>query len=93
MIRPAKSRLVLSLAGVAMAVALATGAQPAATRNAPLGDLDGAMTDAQEMFSDAPDGVDPMVTGPVSASFKVKQADAGCGKAVWPNVPAGCYPN
>lgn len=50
-------------------------------------------TQAEALFPDAPDGVDPMVTGPVSVSFKQRQADAGCDKAVWPNVPAACYPN
>ena len=45
------------------------------------------------LFPDAPDGVDATVTGPVSASFRQRQADAGCDKAVWPNVPAACYPD
>ena len=50
-------------------------------------------TAAQEAFADAEYGVDPMVTGPVSASFEQTQAAFGCDKAVWPNVPLGCYPN
>ena len=47
---------------------------------------------AEDLFPDAPDGVDAMVTGPVSVSFKQRQAELGCAKARWPNVPAGCYP-
>ncbi|WP_054310312.1 hypothetical protein [Mesorhizobium sp. 1M-11] len=48
-------------------------------------------TQAEKLFPDAPDGVDPIVTGPVSAAFKQRQADAGCDKAAWPNVPAACF--
>jgi hypothetical protein len=48
--------------------------------------------DAEEMFSDAPFGVDPMVTGPVSGEFAKRQRDLGCAEAKWPNVPAACYP-
>jgi len=50
-------------------------------------------TEAEEAFSDAPYGVDPMVTGPTSASFKKQQADNGCAKVAWPDVPLDCYPN
>ena len=49
-------------------------------------------TAAQSLFSDAPDGVDPTVTGPVSTAFKKRQSDAGCAEAAWPNVPLACYP-
>ncbi|MGB3901468.1 MAG: hypothetical protein WA973_23250 [Mesorhizobium sp.] len=88
------SRLFLPLAGVLVTVALATGgAQSAATRIAPLYSDATAMPDAATMFADAPDGVDPVVTGPVSASFRQQQAEAGCDKAVWPKIPAACYPN
>ena len=48
--------------------------------------------DAEEMFSDAAFGVDPMVTGPVSDEFAQRQRDLGCAEAKWPNIPAGCYP-
>lgn len=48
---------------------------------------------AQQMFADAPDGVDPIVTGPVSASFKQRQKDANCDTAVWPKIPTTCYPD
>lgn len=51
-----------------------------------------AATTAEEAFPDAPYGVDPMVTGPTSASFKKQQAQAGCDKAVWPDIPLACYP-
>ena len=50
-------------------------------------------TAAEEAFADADYGVDPMVTGPTSASFERKQADFGCDKAVWPNIPLACYPD
>ena len=48
---------------------------------------------AEQIFADAPDGVDPVVTGPVSAAFKQRQASAGCDSAVWPNIPTVCYPD
>ena len=47
----------------------------------------------EDRFAGAPDGVDPVVTGPVSAEFKQTRNFLGCDKAEWPNVPAGCYPN
>ena len=50
-------------------------------------------TAAAEAFSDAPYGVDPMVTGPTSASFRKEQARNGCDNAVWPDIPLVCYPN
>ncbi|MCX7305920.1 MAG: hypothetical protein NTV73_16555 [Hyphomicrobiales bacterium] len=50
-------------------------------------------TAAEEEFSDAPYGVDPMVTGPTSASFRRQQANAGCDAAIWPNIPLACYPD
>jgi hypothetical protein len=34
-----------------------------------------------------------MVTGPTSVSFKKQQAEAGCGNAVWPDIPLECYPS
>lgn len=46
----------------------------------------------QERFAGAPDGVDPIVTGPVSASFRKRQIALDCENAVWPSIPAGCYP-
>jgi hypothetical protein len=52
-----------------------------------------AATTAEEAFPDAYYGVDPMVTGPTSASFKKEQAANGCDKAAWPDIPLECYPN
>ena len=52
----------------------------------------GPSSAAEEAFPDAPFGVDPVVTGPSTASFKKRQQAFNCGKAVWPNVPLGCYP-
>lgn len=80
------SGLVLAAFGVMLAVG---GARSAATH----GDQPRVIAaEAEQLFADAPDGVDPMTTGPVSASFKQRQAEAGCAEAVWPNVPAACYP-
>jgi hypothetical protein len=50
-------------------------------------------TPAEKAFPDAPDGVDPMVTGPASASLEERQAATRCAEAVWPNIPLDCYPN
>ncbi|MBX3567926.1 MAG: hypothetical protein KF914_07705 [Rhizobiaceae bacterium] len=47
----------------------------------------------REEFADAPDGVDPMVTGPVTAAFRDRQRQAGCDTAEWPNIPHVCYPD
>lgn len=44
------------------------------------------------LFPDAPYGVDPVVTGPVSAKFRETREAFGCDRAVWPNIPAACYP-
>lgn len=49
--------------------------------------------DVAERFADAPYGVDPIVTGPVSTAFKQQREAANCDTAVWPNVPAACYPD
>lgn len=38
-------------------------------------------------------GIDPVVTGPVSAAFRERQARLGCRAATWPDIPAGCYPS
>ncbi len=86
------SRLYLPAAALAFAVALAGGAQSAATHVKPLVGQTAA-TEAEQLFADAPDGVDPIVTGPVSAAFRQKQAEAGCAEAVWPDIPAACYPD
>jgi hypothetical protein len=88
------SRIFRATAATAtLAVLLAAGvAHSTGTRyiDAPAGLTQ--LTPAEEAFSDAPYGVDPMVTGPTSASFKQQQADAGCDKAVWPDIPLACYP-
>jgi hypothetical protein len=49
-------------------------------------------TPAEEKFADAPDGVDPVVTGPRTADLRERQQVLNCESAVWPNVPLGCYP-
>lgn len=55
--------------------------------------VDQDSAELQQRFAGAPDGVDPVVTGPVSAAFKEKRAFLNCDDAVWPQVPAGCYPD
>ena len=49
-------------------------------------------TTAELAYADAPHGVDPMVTGPVSASFKKQQEIEGCDQAKWPDIPLACFP-
>ncbi|WP_292418657.1 hypothetical protein [Mesorhizobium sp.] len=88
------SRLRPVLAWAALGVLVAAGAAQSA---AALKEANPARSSdtrtAEQMFADAPDGVDPIVTGPVSAAFKQRQKDANCDTAVWPNVPAACYPD
>jgi hypothetical protein len=83
-----------SASTAALAVLLAAGvAHSTGTRHieAPAGLAE--QTAAEEAFPDADYGVDPMVTGPTSASFKKERAEAGCDNAVWPDIPLSCYPN
>ncbi|MER9331026.1 hypothetical protein NKJ26_10800 [Mesorhizobium sp. M0152] len=88
------TRLQHILAWAALAVLLAAGAaQSAAALKEANPALPPEPRTAQQMFADAPDGVDPIVTGPVSAAFKQRQRDAGCDSAVWPKIPAACYPD
>lgn len=89
------SRILRATVGTAaLATLLAVGvAHSTGTRHieAPAGLSE--RTPAEEAFSDAPYGVDPMVTGPTSASFKQEQAEGGCDEAAWPDIPLACYPN
>lgn len=73
----------------------ASGAAPTAKPDAHIAlqeDATGADRLA-ERFDDAPYGVDPIVTGPVSTAFKQRQEAARCAEAVWPNVPQACFPD
>ena len=82
------------IASVAFAVLLAANAaQSAATQKEARTALSADAPSAEQVFADAPDGVDPMVTGPVSAAFKQRQDAANCDSAVWPNIPMVCYPD
>ncbi|MET3662360.1 hypothetical protein [Aquamicrobium ahrensii] len=93
MTMPKTTRTGLCLAILCAGAVLAGGAAHSmATANAGGKDRVLSVTAAQQLFSDAPDGVDPMVTGPVSSAFRERQREAGCAEAVWPNVPLGCYP-
>jgi hypothetical protein len=80
------------IASVAFAVLLAANAaQSAATQKGARAVVQSDTQTAEQIFADAPDGVDPMVTGPVSAAFKQRQVSANCDSAVWPNIPMVCY--
>lgn len=82
------------LAWAAIAVLLAVGAaQSAATSKETRPALPSDTRTAEQLFADAPDGVDPVVTGPVSTAFKQRQEAANCDRAVWPNIPTVCYPD
>jgi len=95
MSRPLTNRLTaLAAATTVVTLALglnAVGALGSADRKA--GELTGSgRTVAELMFPDAPYGVDPMPTGPVSAELRERRAALGCDGAVWPDIPAACYP-
>jgi len=82
------------IASAAFAVLLAVNAaQSAATQRETRAALSTDASSAAQVFANAPDGVDPMVTGPVSTAFKQRQAAANCDSAVWPNIPMVCYPD
>ncbi|UVC16585.1 hypothetical protein [Mesorhizobium onobrychidis] len=82
------------LAWAALAVVLAAGAaQSAATLKEAPPALPSDTRSAEQLFADAPDGVDPVVTGPVSAAFKQRQEAANCDSAIWPQIPTVCYPD
>ncbi|RWL43600.1 MAG: hypothetical protein EOR60_21010 [Mesorhizobium sp.] len=85
-------RPVFAWAALGLLVAAGAAQSAAALRQADPISLPDDQT-AQQMFADAPDGVDPIVTGPVSAAFKQRQKDANCDAAVWPNIPRACYPD
>lgn len=89
MIRSLNRFVMISLSATLVALLALGGAWSAATpADKPMAVVS---TQAEKLFPDAPDGVDSVVTGPVSAAFKQRQADAGCDKAAWPNVPAACF--
>jgi hypothetical protein len=82
-------RLALPGALVGM-LAISSGATPLAEDDG----LPGGRLPVEQasLFPDAPYGVDPVVTGPVSAGFRQTREVFGCDRAVWPNIPAACYP-
>jgi hypothetical protein len=89
MIRSLNRFVMISLSATLVALLALGGAWSAATpADKPMAVV---TTQAEKLFADAPDGVDPIVTGPVSAAFKQRQANIGCEKAIWPNVPAACF--
>jgi hypothetical protein len=93
MAMPTAARTGFRLAMLCMAAVLAGGAAHSMTSSRG-GNEDRVLsvTAAQQLFADAPDGVDHMVTGPVSSAFRERQREAGCADAVWPNVPLSCVP-
>ena len=88
----ARLRPVLTWAALALVLAAGAAQSAAALKEANPARPDEAQS-AEQMFADAPDGVDPIVTGPVSAAFKQRQKEANCDSAVWPNIPKACYPD
>jgi hypothetical protein len=84
--------------GLVAAVASSSGAAPVSPEDQPMPaafqaeSLDMGLAE-EPPFDDAPYGVDPIVTGPVSSAFKERQRAAHCDEAVWPNIPAACYPD
>ena len=81
------------IASVAFAALLAANAAQSAAALKDPNPVSSSDQTAEQMFANAPDGVDPVVTGPVSASFRQKQQVAGCDSAVWPKIPTVCYPD
>lgn len=83
------------IASAAFAVLLAVNAaqSAAATQKGARAVAQSDTQTSEQTFAGAPDGVDPMVTGPVSTAFKQRQASANCDSAVWPNIPMVCYPD
>ena len=79
------------VAAFALTASGAYGPQPQDARGLALAEY--REVPAALMFPDAPDGVDAIVTGPVSAEFRARQKAAGCETAQWPNVPVVCYPD
>ncbi|RWX67878.1 hypothetical protein EN780_10900 [Mesorhizobium sp. M4B.F.Ca.ET.089.01.1.1] len=84
-------RPILAWAGLTVLLAVSAAQSAATLKGNPA--LPPDTQTAEQMFADAPDGVDPVVTGPVSAAFKQRQQDAGCDSAVRPKIPATCYPD
>ena len=83
------------LLGLSCAIIPASGAAPTAKPDAHIA-LQGDAADVDrlaERFDDAPYGVDPVVTGPVSTAFRQRQKAARCAEANWPNVPQACFPD
>lgn len=74
---------------VVLAVVVTIGASSLTTGKFDAGQT---RTAAELAYADAPHGVDPMVTGPVSASFGKQRDIAGCAQAKWPDIPLACFP-
>jgi hypothetical protein len=89
-VRPASRACVLGIGGARWR--LRAGTAEVALPDTPLQPLPPA-EDASEIFADAPYGVDPIVTGPVSAEFRDRQRALGCKAATWPHISSGCYPD
>ncbi|MEX0954663.1 MAG: hypothetical protein WDZ83_05565 [Rhizobiaceae bacterium] len=96
---PARASVVpLGLAAAVMLVSLSfsapgvqtPGLQPDPPRIEIPGDAD--RTAAQNLYPDAPDGVDPITTGPVSQELRDRRKAARCDDARWPAIPVACYP-
>jgi hypothetical protein len=76
---------IMNTAALVLAVAVAGGAFARPP-------VDLMPTSAELAYADAPYGVDPIVTGPVSRDFRARQVETGCDEARWPDIPVACYP-
>lgn len=81
------------LAGTALALSVGHASPPPLPHEADgaTGERPGEI-ELADRFPDAPYGVDPVVTGPVSREFREQQKVAGCDDARWPHIPAVCFP-
>ncbi|HHZ09924.1 MAG TPA: hypothetical protein GX405_14220 [Rhizobiales bacterium] len=87
----ATTLLLFALPGALLSMlAISSGATPLAEDDR--GPENGLSIERASLFADAPYGVDPVVTGPVSAKFRETREAFGCDRAVWPQIPAACYP-
>jgi hypothetical protein len=95
----AAGAIALGFAGVAASSAASVDARVIEVAAVP-GDVDAVIRtpslpipDELAEYADAPDGVDAVVTGPVSTAFKQRQQAADCDAAIWPNIPRVCFPD
>lgn len=92
MIRSFSRNVRATMATTAVAVLLAAGVAHSTAGRPVERPVPQPQTAAELAFPDAEYGVDPVVTGPVSASFEEQRKSFGCTEAHWPNISLHCYP-